>query len=219
MSRLFLPPWLNRGAAAPAGRRCRSRPTRPTLEALEGRCLPSTVTNLDDAGPGSLRQAILDTPAGGTVDFQPGLSGTITLTSGELAIGKDLTIDGPGASVITVSGNHASRVFDIAASITVAISGLTIADGLATGDDGSGIRNQGTLVLTDSTLTGSSSAAFGGRIANLAGSMTVTDSTITGNTATAMGGGIYNGGVGTTLTVINSIVTGNSAAYTTSAAR
>jgi hypothetical protein len=43
---------------------------RPRLERLEDRCLPSTVTNLNDAGPGSLRQAILDTPGGGTVNFQ-----------------------------------------------------------------------------------------------------------------------------------------------------
>ena len=53
-----------------------SRPNQ--LEVLEGRELPSTITNRNDFGPGSLRQAIEDTPAGGTVDFQPGLSGTIT---------------------------------------------------------------------------------------------------------------------------------------------
>src|SRR5512142_1600009 len=70
---------------------------RPCLEGLEGCCLLSTVTSLDDAGPGSLREAIALTPAGGTVDFQPGLSGTITLTSGELAITKDLNLVGPGA--------------------------------------------------------------------------------------------------------------------------
>src|SRR6516162_1585480 len=122
-----------------------ARSVRLWLEVLEGRCLPSTVTNLDNAGPGSLRQAILDTPAGGTVDFQPGLTGIITLTTGELALSKNLTITGPGANVITVSGNHASRVFDIAATFTVATSGLTIADGrgMASGyaSEGGGIFN------------------------------------------------------------------------------
>ena len=98
----------------------RPRRCRPRLEVLEDRCVPTTVMNLLDSGSGSLRQAILDTPAGGTVDFQPGLSGTITLTSGELAIGNDLTIAGPGADIITVSGNHASRVFDITAASHVA---------------------------------------------------------------------------------------------------
>src|SRR5262249_15453 len=75
---------LRGGLGRPPARRsalCRAR-CRLRLEVLEGRCLPSTVTNLNDAGAGSLRQAILDTPAGGTVDFQPGLAGTITLTSG-----------------------------------------------------------------------------------------------------------------------------------------
>src|SRR5262249_46453910 len=72
------------------------RPCRPRLEALEDRCLPSTVMNLADSGPGSLRDAIAGTPAGGTVDFQPGLSGTIALSTAELLIDKDLTIAGPG---------------------------------------------------------------------------------------------------------------------------
>src|SRR6516164_4234442 len=99
------------------GRRARNVPRpipyRPHLENLESRELPSTVTNLNDTGSGSLRQAILDTPASGTVDFQPGLSGTITLTSDELLIDKDLNIAGPGAGVITVSGDNASRVFEL----------------------------------------------------------------------------------------------------------
>src|SRR5262245_42191682 len=101
---------------------------RLVVEALESRSLLSTVTNLNDSGPGSLRDAIATTPPGGTVDFQPGLSGTITLTTGELLIAKNRIIAGPGADVITFSGNHGSRVFDITASVTVALSGLTIAD-------------------------------------------------------------------------------------------
>src|SRR5690348_9803265 len=68
---------------------------QPRLEGLEARWLPSTVTNLDDIGPGSLRDAIAITPAGGTVDFQPGLAGTITLTNGALIIDHDLTVAGP----------------------------------------------------------------------------------------------------------------------------
>src|SRR5262249_47991592 len=132
----------------------------PRLEVLEGRCLPSTVTTLNDAGPGSLRDAIVITPSGGTVDFQAGLTGTILLSTGELAITKDLTIAGPGADVLTVSGNHASGVFNIQAAFTVGISGMTIADSrVATSFDG-GILNSGTLTVANSILSGNSETVF-----------------------------------------------------------
>src|SRR5262249_49629835 len=111
----------------------------PRLEVLEGRCVPSTVTNLNDAGPGSLREAIALTPPGGTVDFQAGLTGWIHLSTGELAITKDLTIAGPGATVLAVSGSG-SRVFNIGAAFTVDISGMTIANGwVFSGSGGGGI--------------------------------------------------------------------------------
>src|SRR5262249_20810660 len=104
---------------APMKRGVRRQRTRLCLELLESRCLPSTVTNLRDHDPGSLRDAIATTPPGGTVDFQPGLSGTITLTSDTLAIVNDLTIAGPGSNVVTVSGIRAFQMFTIAPTITV----------------------------------------------------------------------------------------------------
>jgi predicted outer membrane repeat protein len=169
------------------GNRC-YRPL--VLESLEGRCVPSTVTNLNDYDSGSLRDAIATTPAGGTVDFQPGLSGTITLTSGELLIAKDLTIAGPGAGVITVSGNHAGRVFDVAASFVVALSGLTVSDGGVT--DGGGILNRGTLDVRDCVLSdNSANSGAGGGVLNVGGRLTITDSTLSGNSA-GDGGGVYN---------------------------
>jgi hypothetical protein len=175
---------------------------------LEGRCLPSTVTNLNDAGPGSLRDAIALTPAGGTVDFQAGLTGTIVLTTGQLTIDNDLTIAGPGADVLTVSGNHASRVFNIGTALTVAISGIAVANG-ETNADGGGILNAGTLTVTNSTLSGNAAEDVGGAISN-AGTLTVTNSTFSGNSTSGPygGGGIYNGG---TVTITNSTLSGNSA--------
>jgi hypothetical protein len=177
---------------------------------LEGRCLPSTVMNLLDSGPGSLRQAIIDTPSGGTVDFQAGLTGTITLTSATLTIGKNLTITGPGASVITVSGNGL-EVFSIG-SFTVAISGLTIARGASPGGGG-GVLNAGTLTISNCTVS-DNQATFGSRgggIYNNGGNLTVSNSTLSGNSAsgTGGGGGIYS--AGGTLTVSNSTLSGNGA--------
>ena len=124
MIRVSLRHWLHQMAGAPrSGQPCTNPRKRGRsclhLETLEDRCLLTTVTNLTDHDLGSLRDAIASTPSGGTVDFQAGLSGTIVLTTSELAIAKDLTISGPGADVITVSGNRAFRVFNIAPTFTV----------------------------------------------------------------------------------------------------
>ena len=103
----------------------RKRPTfRPTLETLEDRWVPSTltVTNINDSGAGSLRAAIAIADAAKTSDtivFASSLNGqTITLTSGELFINFDVTIAGPGFDKLTISGNHASRVFEFSAKAT-----------------------------------------------------------------------------------------------------
>ena len=60
---------------------------------------PFTVSNLNDAGPGSLRQAIEDAnglAGADTIGFQAGLTGTITLTTGQLEITDSVDIQGPG---------------------------------------------------------------------------------------------------------------------------
>ena len=85
--------------------------------------------------------------------FANGLHGTITLTSGELLITDSVTINGPGANQLSVSGNNASRVFEIAAGLNVTISGLTITDGYAP-DQGGGILNDGSnLTLSGDDLS------------------------------------------------------------------
>jgi len=193
----------------------RKRPTfRPTLEALEHRYLLSTLTvlNTHDSGAGSLRAEIAAAHSNDTIVFAPSLDGqTITLTSGELLIKKNLTIAGPGAGELTVSGNNASRVFEVASKENVTLSGLTISDGAAPGvgqaGEGAGILNHGTLTVSGSTLSGNS-AGLGGGILN-DGTLTVSNSTLTGNSASYFGGGILNDG---TLTVSGSTLSGNSAA-------
>src|SRR5262245_60576874 len=149
--------WIRAVFARPAARPAREGPPRPRLgvEGLEDRTVPATftVTTTADSGDGSLRQAILDANAQAGADvirFAPSFSAgpqTITLTGGELHVTDAVGIQGPGGGILTVSGNNASRVFDIddghaGTSLAVAISGLTVTGGKNTGDNG-GIPNGG----------------------------------------------------------------------------
>jgi hypothetical protein len=172
------------------------------------------VTNLDDAGAGSLRDAIAMTPAGGTVDFQPGLSGTITLTTGELAITRNVTLAGPGAGVITVSGNHASRVFHTSAAVTV--TGLTIVDGMDDATGGGILNLGGALTVAQCILRGNFARNAGGGIAANGGRLTVLDSVVSDNVALptelGFGGGIAS--INGALTAITStVISGNTAEF------
>ena len=172
-----------------------------------------TVANLDDSGPGSLRQAISDAAPGDTIDFA--VTGTITLTSGALIIANDLTISGPGPTNLTVSGNRASQVIYIPAG-TVRLSGLTIADGNVSCRYcyGSGIVNGGSLTISNCTITncggGPGWTTSGGGIYN-GGNLVVQDSRILNNwgDGSSGGGGILSVG---SLVVVNTTISGNRAA-------
>src|SRR5262245_3293882 len=202
----------------------------PRLEALEDRTVPSTflVENLADSGPGSLRQAVLDANVQAGADrifFTGQAHGTIT-PGGQLDVTDDLEIRGPGAELVAVSGNDASRVFEISRGVTAVLAGLTITHGHA--EDGGGIYNAGTLNVDHCTLSanqalgGEGGHARGGGIFNAAGALlTVSNSTFTGNRVVGgdggpgitggegAGGGIYN--LDATLTVSHSTFTGNQA--------
>jgi hypothetical protein len=213
--------WLARLTAARARHPEPRRPTRPGLEALETRCVPTTVTNLGDAGAGSLRQEIANTAAGGTVDFAPGLTGTITLTSGEIVINKNLTISGPGAGLLSVSGNNNSRIFDITsgANVSVGISGLTLTGGNGTGGGNLGggairIDQNETVSISNTVVTGNTSSGDdGGGLLGRSGSiLSVTDSTFSNNIVT---GNVNDGGglsfqFGANATIESCTITGNS---------
>ena len=168
------------------------------------------VSNTNDNGPGSLRQALVDANDGDTIDAT-GVSGTITLTSGQLLVDKSVTINGAGADVLALDGNATSRVFQIVTGAkTVSISGLTIRNGQ--GGNGGGIENARTVTLTiiNSTLSGNA-AGLGGGVFN-SGTLTIINSTFSSNMAT-QGGGIYNSGSGM-LTITNSTFSGNAASET-----
>jgi hypothetical protein len=97
----------------------------------------NTVLNLKDGlTAGTLRSAIANSLAGDTIVFSAGLSGTISLTNGgQLLINKDITLQGPGAKLITISGNNSNRVFNLT-NANVSLSGLTIANGRVAGANG-----------------------------------------------------------------------------------
>ncbi|RMF02819.1 MAG: hypothetical protein D6768_07295, partial [Chloroflexi bacterium] len=113
----------------------------------------------------TLREAIIDAANGETIAFDPALQGqTITLTGGELLITKTLTISGPGASLLAVSGNGTGRVFNIAASGVVTITNLTVQDGRVNSGNGGGILDAGQLLLVSVTLTNNVATGSGGGI-------------------------------------------------------
>src|SRR5215213_7419769 len=127
------------------------RTTRPLIEKMEARALLASVvvnTLADETTANSttsLREAIVKAMPGDTVVFKSGLAGTITLSKGQLTIAKDLTIAGPGAGTIAVSGNNASRVFSLNSG-KISISGVTIKSGRAQGAGG-GIFSNAALTL------------------------------------------------------------------------
>ena len=178
--------------------------------------LALTVTNSTDSGAGSLRGALAALDSGGTITFDASLSGqTITLAS-QLAITKNLTIDGSALdSHVRISGGGVTTVFSIGPAVTVSLVHLDIVNGDGTSNSGNGggiLVNGGTLTVQDCTLSGNTAGAtgFGGGIANLGGTLTVQNCTFSGNSA-ATGGGIVSNA---TLTIINSTFSGNQATGT-----
>jgi predicted outer membrane repeat protein len=190
---------------------------------------PTRVTTLQNDGPGSLRWAIENAPAGSTITFDKSLKGTLLLSGDNLHISKPLHIRGPGAERLTISGGKKDFGIEVLlAGATSTISdltfktsyiynaaSLTLTNSIITGDravniqayDGGAIANDGTLTLVNTTVSGNTVSHDGGGIYN-DGTLTLISSTVTGNTASHNGGGIYND---RTLKLVSSTVTGNKA--------
>jgi len=182
----------------------------------------------DDISDGnlSLREAIAYIMDGGLIEFEPDLFAggqqtiTLAVTDAEsvtpLLIDKSLTIRGPGADLLVISGDELTRVFDVENG-SVAIEEVTIADGHVLDGEGAGIRVgiDGTLVLTGCNVTENEVADDNGEYDDIgggafnAGSLTLVNCTVSANTAAAAGGGIYSEG---TLEMVNCTVSGNAAA-------
>ena len=161
------------------------------LTALSTEATTITVMNTNDSGPGSLRQALTDANEGDTIDF--GVTGTITLTTGQLVVDKSVSISGPGAANLAVNSNAASRVFHITNAVTVSTSGLTITNGSVVSSDvgGGAYNDQSTLTVSNCTLSGNSAGAAGGidNDGRYGGAtLTINNSTFSGNSVNATGG-------------------------------
>ena len=153
------------------------------------------VLNLNDSGPGSLRHAIEDantTSGADTITFRAGVVGTITLITGQLSVSDDLTIDGPGATNLAISGAGATRVLEVIAT-TLQLKGVTVANGSVEHPAaGGGIFSTGTLAVTNTTFLQNESTGNGGAIFNNGGVLAVDRSTFLRNAAAGEGGAIRN---------------------------
>ena len=155
-----------------------------------------TVTNTNDAGAGSLRQAIADAADGGTIQFDPSIAGgTISLATGQLVIDKSLTIEGPVPGGMTVDGASNGRVFNIGQTTGgVTLRNLTISGGLIS-DAGAGIASAGHLTLDHLLIAGNqNTAGVGGGLylqQSASDGVVIINSTITGNSAAGSGAGVY----------------------------
>ncbi|WP_170133671.1 DUF4347 domain-containing protein, partial [Undibacterium pigrum] len=198
-----------------------------------------TVTNLNDSGTGSLRDAVLNATGNGAADtivFDPALfangAGTITLTSGALEVGGTSDADafsiiGPGSNLLTISGNNSSQIFradNYAAANTSAlnISGMTLTNASNTTATGYSLSRGGGAIIVSSTgavvidhvvIKNSSSSGYGGGLSsygNYNSSIIVSNSSFQSNTTTGAGGGINLSAHSVTL--LNNTFEGNTAA-------
>lgn len=157
-----------------------------------------TVTSLADSGVGSLRAAIVAANAAAgadTIQFQGGLQGVISLTTGELLINDSLSIVGPGASRITLDANNASRVFRIEnpnnQDKIFSISGLKVTRGRiagATDDSGGGVFYEAgsihaQITLSDMVFVGNLAGRKGGAVSVSGANLTLRDVDMSNNQA------------------------------------
>ena len=170
------------------------------------------VVNTNDSGVGSLRDIIAGAIPGDTVIFDSSLSGqTITLTSGDITINKDLNIDGSAlANQVSLSGNNNSRIFLINTGATVALTALNFIDGNTNNGGAINIPDANTSVTIDnSRFANNNSTSAGGAIrVSFDGSLTVNSSLFESNSSDFDASAIFI--IGGALTMANTTVTGGS---------
>ncbi len=175
----------------------------------------SLVVNSTGDGPtgNTLRDAVAyaNTLGAGThaITFDP----TVFATSQTITLNSPLTlsdasgttiINGPTAGV-TLSGGNSVGLFNVDVGVAATLADLSLIDGKSSA--GGAIVDQGTLKITNSTLSGNTSTGLGGAIV-VTGSLTVVNSTLTSNSAAGSGGAIENVG---SVTVLDSTLSANQA--------
>jgi hypothetical protein len=159
-----------------------------------------TVINTNNSGAGSLRQAVLDVEAGGTILFDADIDGNTIMLSSEIEIDKDITIQGNGDDDTIISGSDETRIFVIT-DADVTINNITLTDGSAD-DNGGAIWASGSVLLINNTTisgneaNGSTTGQGGGGIFIEDGQLTLNASIVTENEASGTsgsGGGIMLG--------------------------
>jgi hypothetical protein len=172
-----------------------------------------TVSNTNDSGTGSLRQAIADAAPAESIVVPAGI---YTLTTGELQIAHSLTITGSGAAITIIDAGHQSRVFDTSgAGSDITIAGVTISDGETQPAPGKGLAEGGGVLNQDATLTladdvikdniadadgagpaGAGGSADGGGVYSATfGTLHLLDTKIVSNSASAVGSLAHRGGI------------------------
>lgn len=147
-----------------------------------------TVTNSNDSGAGSLRAAIASAASGDSIIFSSSLANqTITLTSGQIIVDKNLTINGAGFT-ISVSGNNTSRIFYVSGSnISLSITNLTLKNGQASTVNGSTYTSGGSIYLSDNCNLNLTNSNFTNNHADRGGAISIHS-----NCVVNINGGIYS---------------------------
>jgi predicted outer membrane repeat protein len=155
---------------------------------LPARAVALTVTNANDSGSGSLRQALVAALPGDTITFNLPADTTIAV-SAPLTVTQPITLDGSTATNLRVSGGGGTRVFDVTAPAT--FNGFTVLAGNATeslGGNGGGVASSSALTLTGMTFLSNTAISGGGIYAQ--GQLIIDASRFEGNTALVYGGAV-----------------------------